>query len=326
MNILCLLFLVAVSQALPRDEWEMFKISHGKRYKTATEEEFRRKIFYDNKQFIEDHNTNFEQGLVSFTLKMNHFGDLMNHEFRTMMNTYKRTKEPRSGLRSYFVKSDSEELPESVDWREEGAVTPVKDQGRCGSCWAFSTTGALEGQHFRKTGELVSLSEQNLVDCSKEFGNDGCSGGLMIGAFEYIAANGGIDTEDSYPYEAKEGECRFKMSEIGANATGAVEIPNGDEEALKSAIATIGPISVAIDAGQTSFRFYDNGIYEDSKCSPDGLDHGVLLVGYGSENGTDFWLVKNSWNTVWGEEGYIRIARNKENMCGIASMASYPEV
>ncbi|CAH1391324.1 unnamed protein product [Nezara viridula] len=327
MKIFFLLFVVAVSHALPHDEWELFKISHGKKYKTLAEEQHRMNIFYDNKQFIENHNKNFEQGLVSFTLEMNRFGDLMNHEFRTMMNRYNSTKAARTRQdSSTYIRSTDEEVPESFDWRQEGAVTPVKDQAHCGSCWAFSTTGALEGQHFRKTGELVSLSEQNLVDCSSMYGNNGCQGGLMVDAFKYIAENGGIDTEDSYPYEGRDGMCRFRKSAVGAVDSGAIELPGDDEEALKSAIATIGPVSVAIDAGQDSFRFYKSGVYEDSNCSPAGLDHGVLAVGYGSEDGQDFWLVKNSWNTGWGEEGYIRIARNKGNMCGIASMASFPKV
>ena len=218
------------------------------------------------------------------------------------------------------------DLPEEVDWRAHGAVTDVKDQGRCGSCWAFSTTGSLEGQHFRKTGKLVSLSEQNLVDCSFKFGNKGCGGGLMDNAFRYIKANGGIDTEQSYPYDGVEEQCHYNPRNIGATDKGFVDITSGDEESLKAAVATKGPVSVAIDASHPTFQFYSTGIYNEPECNPQMLDHGVLVVGYGSIQEGDYWTVKNSWSTKWGDQGYIKMSRNKNNQCGIASVASYPVV
>ncbi|KAK9498917.1 hypothetical protein O3M35_003461 [Rhynocoris fuscipes] len=248
----------------------------------------------------------------------------MPHEFKAIMNGLKLNgNSQRNG--SKYIPSDGK-LPESVDWRQKGAVTPVKDQGQCGSCWAFSTTGSLEGQHFLKKGKLVSLSEQNLVDCSGSYGNNGCDGGLMDQAFEYIKDNKGIDTEESYPYEAREGRCRFESRNVGSTDNGYVDIAEGNEEALRNALATVGPVSVAIDAGHQSFQFYSKGIYNEPKCSSSNLDHGVLVVGYGRENGQDYWLVKNSWGPSWGERGYIKMIRNKNNACGIASMASYPLV
>ncbi|XP_044231460.1 procathepsin L-like [Thunnus albacares] len=232
---------------------------------------------------------------------------------------------PRSG--SDFIKlPEGADLPDFVDWRDKGYVTEVKNQKNCGSCWAFSATGSLEGQIFNKTGKLVSLSEQQLVDCSRDYGNMGCSGGWMHDAFRYIKENGGLDTEDSYPYEAKDGKCRYDPAKIGANCTGYVNVKSNDEDALRDAVATIGPVSVAIDASQTSFQLYKSGVYDEPHCQSSALNHAVLAVGYGTENGLDYWLVKNSWGLEWGDKGYIKMSRNKQNQCGMGSYAIYPQV
>lgn len=335
--IVLLLAVITVSQAvsfldLVMEEWKTFKVQHKKGYGSEIEEKFRMKIFMENKHKIAKHNAKYEQGLVPYKLQINKYADMLHHEFVNTLNGFNKTKPGQ--LQSYqklrgatFMEPAHVELPKIVDWRKEGAVTDIKDQGHCGSCWSFSSTGALEGQHFRKTGVLVSLSEQNLVDCSGKYGNNGCNGGLMDNAFKYIKDNKGLDTEKSYPYEAVDDDCRYNPKNSGADDVGFVDIPEGDEDKLKSAVATIGPVSVAIDASHQTFQFYSEGVYYEPECSSTELDHGVLVVGYGtSEDGQDYWLVKNSWGETWGDKGYIKMARNKENHCGIASSASYPLV
>lgn len=307
-------------------EWEEFKLKHGKHYESS-EDVFRMKVFMDNKHKIAKHNSLYERGIKKYKLAMNEFGDKLHHEFVQTMNGFKRQYQSHYENGSTYLSPANVQIPKSVDWREEGYVTPVKNQGSCGSCWAFSTTGSLEGQHFRKTGVLVSLSEQNLIDCSKKYGNEGCNGGLMDQAFSYVKNNHGIDTEKSYPYEGMDEKCRFSKRNIGATDSGFVDIPEGSEKKLKEAVATVGPISVAIDASHESFQFYTEGVYDEPDCSTEQLDHGVLVVGYGTnEMAEDYWIVKNSWGTTWGNSGYIFMSRNKKNQCGIASQASYPLV
>lgn len=299
--------------------WHLWKGQHSKIYNDFNEEKVRYTIWADNLRRIAEYNGK-NTGVF---LKMNHLGDLTTTEFKSLYNNYNR---PYNKTGSTFLPPSHATAPDTVDWRNQGYVTPVKNQQQCGSCWAFSTTGSLEGQHFKKTGDLVSLSEQQLVDCSRKYGNMGCNGGLMDNAFKYIKANGGIDTEESYPYTGKDGTCKYNPGNVGATVTGYTDIPEGDEEALKQAVATVGPISVAIDASHFSFQFYHTGVYNEPSCSSSQLDHGVLAVGYGTYQGKDYWLVKNSWGSGWGLKGYIRMTRNKHNQCGIASSASYPLV
>ncbi|KAG1679591.1 Cathepsin L [Nymphon striatum] len=264
----------------------------------------------------------FSLYLSLLTLALNYFQTT--EEFVGIMNGYKMSNQTSEG--STFLAPTGIELPQTVDWRKKGYVTAVKNQGQCGSCWSFSATGSLEGQHFKKTGKLVSLSEQNICDCSRSFGNNGCEGGLMDNAFRYIKSNKGVDTEKSYPYTAEDGTCHFKKQDIGATDSGFVDIASGDEKALQKAVATVGPISVAIDASHISFQLYSEGVYNEPECSSTALDHGVLAVGYGSDNGKDYWLVKNSWGPGWGVSGYIKMTRNGNNQCGIATKSSYPLV
>lgn len=257
-------------------------------------------------------------------MAVNRFTDMSSAEFVAFFNGLRMPTQQR--LHQQLHIESGATIPDTVDWRTKNVVTPVKNQQQCGSCWAFSATGSLEGQHALKNKKLVSLSEQNLVDCSGPEGNDGCEGGLMDDAFAYIKKNKGIDTEASYPYTAEDGNCAFKVNAIGATLKSWTDIDSGSESALTDAIANVGPISVAIDASNPSFQSYSSGVYFEDQCSSSQLDHGVLAVGYGKKDSSEYYLVKNSWGTDWGMDGYILMSRNKDNNCGIATMSSYPVV
>jgi cathepsin L len=315
---------LALTSASLEANWLVYKRTHNKTY-SADEDILRRLIWQTNLQKIEKHNELYAAGLSSYYLGENQFADLTTDEFRNRMNGLRIHKQLTPGnFASGLYKGI---LADTVDWRTKGYVTPIKDQGQCGSCWAFSATGSLEGQHFKSAGKLVSLSESNLVDCSQKQGNEGCNGGLMDQAFEYVISNKGIDTEASYPYKAEDEKCKFKKADVGATEKSYKDVESGSEDALQKAVTDIGPISVAIDASHDSFQLYKGGIYDEPACSSTELDHGVLAVGYGTDDsGTDYWIVKNSWGTSWGEKGYIQMSRNKNNQCGIATLASYPIV
>ncbi|XP_008831322.1 cathepsin L1-like [Nannospalax galili] len=307
-------------------KWQEWKTKHRKTYKTN--EGQKRAVWEKNMKMIEQHNEQISRGKYSFRMKMNAFGDLTSTEFKKLMTGFQ-----SQGLKNMKLLQAPQpsllvgDVSKSVDWRTKGYVSAVQDQGiSCGSCWAFSSAGSLEGQMFRKTGKLVPLSAQNLVDCSSSYGNKGCNGGLMHQAFQYVKDNGGLDTKDSYPYEEAVGPCRYNPKNSAATVRSFVMLPPR-EDALLNAVATVGPISSAVDSNHTSFQFYESGIYYEPNCSSSEVDHAILVVGYGEEsNGKKYWLVKNSWGERWGMDGYIKIARDKNNHCGIATYAVYPVV
>jgi len=304
-------------------EWRAFTDKYEKTY-NHDEAYYRYKIFKSHVDYVDKFNSELAHKRT-FSVGINKFSDLTNEEFRKFfLGTNVDAKNyVKTGL-PFVPKVNFKALPQSWNWTAMGAVTPIKNQGQCGSCWSFSTTGSTEGCHQIAMKTLIGLSEQNLVDCSQSEGNEGCEGGLMDDAFKYIIANKGIDTENSYPYTAEDGTCHYSASNCGTTITSYTDVAEGSEPDLQVAVEG-APVSVAIDAGEASFQAYTSGVYYEPECSSTQLDHGVLAVGWGeASEGGAYWIVKNSWGVDWGMEGYIWMARNRNNNCGIATMASYP--
>ncbi|KAG6549515.1 hypothetical protein Mapa_008895 [Marchantia paleacea] len=295
---------------------------HSKTYEDQAEERLRFDIFKQNLELINAHN----EKKSSFTLGLNQFADLTLDEFKTMYLRNKYHDKGRPCKTTGFKYANATNLPALVDWRTKGAVTPVKDQGQCGSCWAFSVIGSVEGINQISTGKLISLSEQELVSCDVSNYTAGCAGATSMDyGFQYIMENKGVDTERDYPYTAEDGVCnKNKEKKDAATITGYEDVPVNSEKDLQKAVA-FQPVSVAIDAMSSDWQFYKSGIF-DGSCGT-FLDHGVVVVGYGTYKKDDFWIVKNSWGVTWGNKGYILMKRNvnwPEGMCGIAMMASFP--
>jgi len=321
----CLTSVLAFTEQDYRDTFTSWMQEHQKSY-AAAEFQTRYGIFKSNMDYVHQWNNDTKQS----KLALNYLADLSNAEYQRIYLGTKIDGTARlaaAALLPAHEKPVADTYNSTVDWRTQKLVTPIKNQGQCGSCWSFSTTGSTEGAHAQATGNLVSLSEQNLMDCSTSYGNQGCDGGLMDQAFEYIIKNKGIDTEASYPYKAADGTCAFKVANIGATISNYTDVKSGDEGALETA-ANIRPVSVAIDASHTSFQLYSSGVYHELFCSATKLDHGVLVVGYGTDTTSSkaYWIVKNSWGATWGQQGYIYMSKDKNNNCGIATSASYPSV
>ncbi|VDM19368.1 unnamed protein product [Hydatigera taeniaeformis] len=330
---LCIALLLLTSAVASRpflqSLWRIWKVVYKRAYPTLQEEHLRMRIFSSNYMFIRWHNERYYLGLETYSTALNAFADLTLKEYadkyltlnKAMLETYLWNYAPRN---EYVAQPSQLHEPDAVDWRKEGLVTPVKDQGECGSCWAFSATGALEGQLMKKNGELISLSEQQLVDCGGTTGNMGCNGGWPNRAFLYWMRNG-AESESDYPYTAEDGECQFNRSKVVTNVAFYANVPRRREDKLKLSVASVGPVAVAIDASSQGFMFYKKGVFQDLTCSEDAVNHAVLVVGYDANFAKQkYWIVKNSWGERWGQKGYIWMARDMGNMCGIASYATYP--
>ncbi|XP_078178459.1 senescence-specific cysteine protease SAG39-like [Carex rostrata] len=299
------------------DEFQKWMKEHGVKYNSKAEELKRFAVFKANYLFVEASNHNPQ---VGFTLGLNKYADLTNDEFLAKLTGY--TPLSTRQTSTSFRYGDAT-VPSSIDWRSLGAVTNVKDQGQCGSCWAFGAVATIEGITKIKKGYLPNLSEQELVDCVTD--SYGCAGGFQDSAFKWVIKNGGITSEEDYVYTAQNGTCdATKTKNHAATITGYEQVPSGNEKALMNAVAN-QPVTVAIEASGPFFQFYKSGIFR-GPCGLN-LDHAVTVVGYGGEGFSKYWIVKNSWGSTWGEDGYIRMWKDSGlplGVCGIAFEASYP--
>ena len=281
---------------------------------TGDEYQTRFGIWLANKRLVQEHNKK-----STFKVAINNLAHLTPAEYQSLLGfkpelTGKVVKATKAGLKA----------PTSIDWREKKVVNQVQDQGQCGSCWAFSAIQAQESAWAIKTGELLKLSEQNLVDCVNSC--YGCNGGLMTNAYDYVIKyqDGYFMLEEDYRYSAVSGTCKFDRSKGVAPIKSYIEIQSYSESDLADKVANYGPAAIAIDASNWSFQLYSSGIYDEPSCSAYNLDHGVGCVGYGTEGGVNYWIVRNSWGTSWGEKGYIRMVKDKNNQCGEATNAVVP--
>jgi C1A family cysteine protease len=339
MRCLILVAVVAVACAAPeaslrgaalRAKWASFKATHGKSYQPH-EEQQKLSAFVKNTREIEAHNARFAAGLESFHLAHNELSDMAPHEVIAKRTGFRASN--RRVNATMFQSLGGVRAQKSCDWRAKGAVTPVKNQGECGSCYAFSAIGALEAAVFRNTGRLEVLSEQNIVDCTTDdhtYYSGGCDGGTQDTGMKYAIDNNGVASDAGYPYEGEVGSCRFSSSEaINPSISDVGMVPRENEAALLEALALNGPMAMALDVSDPKFMMYSGGVYKAArgvcKTHTEELNHALVLVGYGTERGQDYWLVKNSWGPTWGEGGYIKMLRG-QNTCGIAADCYYPIV
>lgn len=292
---------------------------HEKLYKNVDEEKLRFSIFQENLRKIEEHNEKYRAGNATFYKAVNKFADLSKEEFSAFL---KRQSAGRPKLDTVYRKPNAIAVPDAYDWRDRGAVSKVKNQASCGSCWAFSATGALESAYYLKYNQMVLFSEQQLVDCDTNQG--GCAGGDEGVALYYIKNTGGLQLEDTYPYESRDGSCRYEQSKLfSVPIREIVQLQSKNENELLQAIGSIQPVTVALDA--SDLGSYGGGVMSNGDCTRNELNHAVLGVGYGhdSETGLDYWILKNSWSDDFGENGYFRIRRGTDE-CGISTENLYP--
>jgi len=299
------------------DGFDHYAAMHNKHYHSVEERNYRRSVWAKNIEIIDRHNA---KSTKTNKLAINQFGDLTVEE-RTAL--YGISVGHDHASRTHVVNPD-DNIPASIDWRQKGAVTQVKDQGVCGSCWTFGSAAAFEGAYAIKYGTLKEFSEQQFLDCAYVDGNTGCDGGTAYGAYDYLLTTHGLSTEASYPYRMQDSYC--KAVKKGVPIASYVNVTSGDEAALQHAVATVGPVTVAINTKDPLWYFHTgDGVYDSDNCpgTLNDLDHQVTVVGYGTQDGMDYWLVKNSYSPFWGSKGYIKMRRNKGNLCGIATQPDY---
>ena len=315
-TVLVALLGLALSERLSSPSFELFTAQHERSYDTEEEHNSKYWTFYQNMLQWELMNK-MEKGTATYG--MNQFADMTTEEFKAQyLNPMSEKDLFYANMIPKAEELDVSKAPEAIDWRENNAVTPVKNQGTCGSCWAFSTTGNVEGRWAIKTGDLVSLSEQELVDC--DVVDMGCNGGLPFQTYAEIMRLGGLVREEDYSYKGVQGTCKLDKSKIVAQVTGREQVST-DEVQIAAYIAENGPVSIGINANM--MQFYTGGVAHPWKflCSPSGLDHGVLIAGYGVEENKPYWLIKNSWGESWGEKGYYKLYRG-DGSCGVNQMVT----
>ncbi|GAA43174.2 cysteine proteinase 3, partial [Clonorchis sinensis] len=306
--------------------WEKFRVEFNRKYTDSQEQINRLNVFCQSFMRVREHNKAYEEGRVTFKRGINEFSDRFpderQHACGGRINISK-----HSGSTFRKVAAPA---PQSIDWRRNGAVTPVRRQGDCGACWAFAATGAIEGRYFIFEKRLETFSPQQLVDCIQGDTTNGCNGGYPSEAFEYVENVGGLELERDYPYVSvatglPNPFCGYDQTKQQVKLTSHVILPSGDEEALLQAVSIYGPIAILFDASHPSFKDYESDIYSEENCGTtlDDVTHAMLVVGYGEELGEPYWLVKNSWGDKWGEKGYMRVRRGV-NMCAVAGFSSYP--
>jgi len=306
-----------------QDMFNHWKLSYGKIYATAEEEAHKFEVFTQNFHFVQNWNQDPTQ---TSQVGLNEYADLNTAEFGALKGCLGMSQ-PSSPILPVPERALEEVSapPASWNWATQGAVTPIKNQQQCGSCWAFSTTGTLEGLNFINNKNLLSFSEQQLVDCSGSYGNEGCDGGWPFWALEYTAAQG-IELESSYPYTAQTGTCQYNASAVVFKNAGYGNVTKNNEVALLNAVYS-QPISVCVEADQSVFQLYTGGVITSAACGTQ-LDHAILATGYATTSaGQSYWIVKNSWGSSWGNQGYVWIAKssstNTNGICGIAMNAAF---
>ncbi|XP_011304748.1 cathepsin L1 [Fopius arisanus] len=310
-----------ISQKLD-EYWHFYKNNFNKTY-NGREESCKRAAWEQNVMKVYGHNLEAEAGHHSYRLRDNHLADLCSREYHKDLVKLipSRKRRVSDDQMVAAVHHDPRLIPKNLDWREYGFITKAVNQRDCGSCYAYSIAQSIEGQLFKQIKEVIPLSAQQLVDCSTITGNLGCAGGSLRNTMKYLQRSGGLMAQVNYPYNAREGVCRYHDGMSVVNITSWAILPARDERALEAAVATVGPIATSINASPKTFQLYHTGIYDDPLCSSDSVNHAMLIVGYTP----DYWILKNWWGNNWGENGYMRIRKNR-NRCGIANYAAFARI